>query len=222
MSQLPIHPRTGQRALGMSKRGPIWPVIGASDDDPSNDQQKPHADPPADKGFPENTPIAEMTVEQQLAYFKHHDRRKAGILSAFDGVKPEDVKAMRDRLAELERGQMDASEKALVDARAEADTAARADEAGKWGQKLLESVTKAVLDKEQADSFLAIASADKFIADGEFDVDGLIGHLTGMFGTKQPPEQRQWGQNGTTPPAKSAREEGLAEARRRGFITEKE
>lgn len=30
---LPIHPVTGLRALGISKRGPIWPVIGASDDD---------------------------------------------------------------------------------------------------------------------------------------------------------------------------------------------
>ncbi len=30
---LPIHPVTGLRALGIGKRGPIWPVAGASDDD---------------------------------------------------------------------------------------------------------------------------------------------------------------------------------------------
>ncbi|MGH9251725.1 MAG: hypothetical protein ACRD0W_19720, partial [Acidimicrobiales bacterium] len=28
VSQLPIHPKTGARALGMGKRGPIWPVMG--------------------------------------------------------------------------------------------------------------------------------------------------------------------------------------------------
>lgn len=35
MSDYPIHPTTGLRALGMGKRGPIWPVIGASEDDDS-------------------------------------------------------------------------------------------------------------------------------------------------------------------------------------------
>lgn len=36
MSDLPIHPITGLQALGVTRRGPIWPVIGASQDDPSN------------------------------------------------------------------------------------------------------------------------------------------------------------------------------------------
>lgn len=36
MSDLPIHPITGLQALGVTRRGPIWPAIGASQDDPSN------------------------------------------------------------------------------------------------------------------------------------------------------------------------------------------
>uniref|UniRef100_UPI003C30EBCB Major capsid protein n=1 Tax=Mycolicibacterium phage Mycofy1 TaxID=3349809 RepID=UPI003C30EBCB len=32
LDTLPVHPRTGLRAIGMGKRGPIWPVMGASDD----------------------------------------------------------------------------------------------------------------------------------------------------------------------------------------------
>jgi HK97 family phage major capsid protein len=30
---LPIHPRTGLRALAVTKRGPVWPIMGASEDD---------------------------------------------------------------------------------------------------------------------------------------------------------------------------------------------
>lgn len=36
MSDLPIHPVTGLQAIGVTRRGPIWPAIGASPDDPSN------------------------------------------------------------------------------------------------------------------------------------------------------------------------------------------
>ncbi len=45
---LPIHPRTGLTALGLRRNGaPIWPVRGASPDDPSNG-----GDPPADPADP--------------------------------------------------------------------------------------------------------------------------------------------------------------------------
>lgn len=57
MTHLPVHPtlrhpRTGEplRAIGVGKRGPIWPAIGASDDPPPADPpQDPPADPPADE-----------------------------------------------------------------------------------------------------------------------------------------------------------------------------
>lgn len=41
---LPVHPLTGKQALGFTKRGPIWPVMGGSED----------ADPP--EGAPEGAP----------------------------------------------------------------------------------------------------------------------------------------------------------------------
>lgn len=34
MSDLPIHPVTGLRALGIGKRGPIWPQLGAAETEP--------------------------------------------------------------------------------------------------------------------------------------------------------------------------------------------
>lgn len=38
---LPIHPVTGLRALGMSKRGPIWPVIGGNGEGDGNTADAP-------------------------------------------------------------------------------------------------------------------------------------------------------------------------------------
>ena len=46
MADMPIHPVTGLPALGFTKRGPVWPVIGASEDPPA--PTDPPADPPTD------------------------------------------------------------------------------------------------------------------------------------------------------------------------------
>lgn len=41
-TDLPVHPRTGLRAVGIGKRGPIWPIFGAEDNPPA----PPAAEPP--------------------------------------------------------------------------------------------------------------------------------------------------------------------------------
>jgi hypothetical protein len=64
---LPIHPRTGLRALGWTRRGPIWPVMGGSE---------PPADPPADP--PPDPPAPEPTPLEQQASAAIDELRKAG------------------------------------------------------------------------------------------------------------------------------------------------
>lgn len=46
--EMPIHPTTGVRAIGMTKRGPIWPVLGGAEDGghPSGGEEE---TPPAPK-----------------------------------------------------------------------------------------------------------------------------------------------------------------------------
>lgn len=180
-------------------------------------------DPPAaDKGFPEDTPIAEMTTEQQLAYFKFHDRKKADTLKKFAGITPEQARQAIEDAEQLRQSGLSDNEKAIEDAKAAAAAAAAEEATSKWAPKVLRSTAGRFIEGDQLESFLAITDAKSFIKDGEFDEEAVVGHLTGLFGGsgKQPP--RQWGQSGTRPPAPSAKEEGLAEARRRGFITDKE
>lgn len=45
-TNLPTHPRTGLRAVGWSRRGPIWPILGGSSPEPTDSPAAPPAAPP--------------------------------------------------------------------------------------------------------------------------------------------------------------------------------
>jgi hypothetical protein len=234
---LPIHPHTGVQALGLTKRGaPIWPVMGGSQ--PHGDPSAPPADPPADpapaptpsdppdRGFPENTPIAEMTDAQRANYFRFHDRRKSDTLKAYDGITPEQAKQYKEQADEARRRGLQPDERALEDARNAATEAAERAAAERWAPTLAQQVVERFLPgddkKDQRTSLLELIDPMKFMTDGTFDTDGLVAKLStlapalGGGGSGNPPSQ--WGQFSSQPPKTSAREEGLAEARRRGFI----
>ncbi|MGK9270488.1 hypothetical protein KXR83_05745 [Williamsia muralis] len=230
LTDLPFHPITGLQAIGFAGSKPVWPVMGGSTPEPppaTPPAPTPPAGPPtpppnADKGFPENTPIADMTVEQQLAYFKHHDRKKADTLSKFGGFTPEQVKQQAEDLEKLRQAQLTADQRAIEDAKTEAANAAKSEAAGTWAPKLLKAVASRFVEGDQLKSFLAVTDAKAFIKDGEFDDEAVVGHLTGLFGTANNTsgnqQQRQWGQGGGRPQAQSGRDQGLAEAKRRGYI----
>jgi len=166
-----------------------------------------------------------MNAEQQAAYWKFHDRRKSDTLRAYGGITPEQAQQLQARNAELERAQMSAADQALAAARDEAAASAASAAAAQWAPQLAESiVSHFVTDEEARPAVMAGINPMAFVKDGKFDRDALVTHLKGLatafgggIGTEtQPP--RQWGQSGATPPAQSGRDEGLAEAKRRGYI----
>jgi hypothetical protein len=242
----PIHPLTGLQAIGFTKLGrPIWPVMGGSapngepggdggggdgsgeggDGSGDGDGQQPSGD----LGFPANTPIRDMNPEQQAAYWKHHDRRKSDTLKAYEGITPEQAKQFRQQADEAARAQMTPADQALADARAQGAADAEQAAATKWAGALTESVVGRFVPKEE-DRQVVLAGLDpmRFMKDGQFDTDALIGHLTGLSaafggnaggeGQGEQEQPRQWGQQGGTPPAPSASDVGLAEAARRGYV----
>lgn len=220
---LPFHPTTGLQAIGFAGSKPVWPVMGGSVDPPNDPPNDPPADlPNPDRGFPADTPIAEMTTEQQLAYFKFHDRKKSDTLKAFEGLTPDQAKQQAAELDELRKSKLTADERAIEEAKQQASSAAASEATGKWAPRLLKAVAgRFITDEKQLESFLAVTDAKAFIKDGEFDDEAVVGHLTGLFGESRSsgqPQSRQWGQSGSRPPVQSAREAGRAEAKRRGHI----
>ncbi|MFE2033043.1 hypothetical protein ACFXBB_07225 [Streptomyces scopuliridis] len=68
-SALPIHPRTGESALGLRRDGrPIWPIKGGSGEggDPAS-ADGPNPAPSADPGTPSAPPANDPAAERQLA-----------------------------------------------------------------------------------------------------------------------------------------------------------
>lgn len=238
----PFHPVFGFQALGLKKNGdPIWPIMGGSaptghpaiNPPPTDPPAGPPSEPPAtdptdppDRGFPPDTPIAEMTDAERANYFKFHDRRKSDTLKAYQGITPEQALQWKQEAEEARRQQMQPSERALEDARSEASAAAAQQAAEQWAPQLAEAVvSQFVTDEKARPAVMAGLNPMTFVKDGKFDKDALIGHLTGLaaaFGGstaasgQQPPSQ--WGQFSPNPPITSGKDEGLAEARRRGFI----
>lgn len=209
---------------------PVGTHGGADDASATSGAGQPGGEPagPPDRGFPENTPIVEMTAEQQAAYWKFHDRRKSDTLRAYGGITPEEALQYRQAAEDARRDQLQPSERALEDARTQATTAAMATAAQEWAPQLAEAIVgQFITSTEQRTAVLAGINPMAFVKDGKFDNAALIGHLTGLqaaFGgsgpsgeQQQPPSQ--WGQHGTHPPAQSGSDEGLAEAKRRGYIT---
>lgn len=117
---LPVHPYTRLQAIAVLPSGRIvWPVLGAEDGgqpqgqaEPATGQPAPPAPAPSasqpapaasgERGYPENTPVADMTVEQQAAYWKSHARKHEDRLKAID-VSPEELTRLREADVEMQK-----------------------------------------------------------------------------------------------------------------------
>lgn len=179
-----------------------------------------------DRGFPANTAVKDMTAEQQAAYWRHHDRRKSDTLKAYGGITPEEARRLKDESDQRRREGLQPDERALEDARTEAAAKAMQEAASQWAPILAEEiVSRFITDEQHREAVMAGIDPMRFVTDGTFDKDALIAHLTGLSaafggngtGDHQP---RQWGQSGGRPPAPRQSDEGLAEAKRRGYIEE--
>ena len=123
---LSLPPRT---ILGRRHDGrPIYNIAGAEDPpaEPPKADPAPATDPPVtDKGFPDGTPVAEMTDPQQVAYWRHQSRKheqRAESRKDYDELKTKAAEADRlrqERETEAEKAIREAREQGRKDALAE-------------------------------------------------------------------------------------------------------
>ena len=209
---LPVHPLTGLTALGIGRRGPIWPVLGAEDPpDPANPpapappKPGPPAPAPADPGFPADTPTAEMTNEQQLAYWKHqakvHEtawKKRAGDLS------PEKVQELRDKAARADALEYELGtdkDKAVADAK----KAAVAEASSTYLPRLVSAEFRAEaagrIAPERLATILEPLDMSKFLtSDGDVDTAKVTAFVNGISpdtGAGNPPPARKPGPSST-------------------------
>jgi hypothetical protein len=188
--------------------------------------------PPADSGFPANTPLEQMSGEQREAYWKHYARRHEDRVKQFGDLTPEQLKELREKAERhdaLEAELATDAEKRAKQAADEADAKARAEMQPQLIAAKLETAA-ALAGVAEADLQAAVEFVDptKFLdANGKVDADKVktfVDKIKPATGNgKNPPKGPTVVGHGAggpaTPPAGSAKEKGLAEARRRGFGT---
>lgn len=235
------HPVTGLplRAVFVSDRTgrAYWPVIGASEPpEPPAPPAPPAPEPPTPPaaepdGFPANTPLEQMKPEQREAYWRHHARKHEDRVKALGNLTPEQLTALRDKAEKhdaLELELASEAEKAARKAADEAKTATRAElEPEVINAKLDAAAARAGVTEEDLTKALAFVDTRKFLTDdGKVDTDkvkAFVATITPDRGTqpaRRGPSATAHG-NGTGPGLSggSARDKGLAEAKRRGFVT---
>ena len=163
-------------------------------------------------GFPDKTPIASMTAEQQVAYWKHQARKHEGTAKQRDDY--DDIKAERDR---LKAAGLSESEKAIEAARAEARTQAEKDVTAKYAARLVAAESRTAIGdrrtREQVADLLDGIDLSKFLTtSGEVDADKVSKHAE-LLAPKSTADTGQGRRGGSSSMTK--REAGIAEARKR-------
>lgn len=151
-----------------------------------------------EQGYPANTPVTEMTMEQQVAYWRHHSRQHEE--RAKSRADYDQIKARADQLAALEAASMSEHEKAVQSAK----DAGRAEALREIGSRLVDAqVTVAsagrMTDAQRAALLEGIDRSKFLAADGQVDtakVSALIDQIapatgsgTGTTGTGAPAAQ---------------------------------
>lgn len=231
MRHLPVHPtkrhpHTGAPLRAIFVRGDgrvFWPILGASPDDPADppkdpaDPPKDPADPPKDpakpddKGFPDHTPVAEMTAEQQAAYHRFQSRKHEGRAKdwadAFPGKTAAEIKVIVDAAEAARRNTLTLDDKTLEDERAKA----RKETLAEMGPKAVASAFNLLLPSDmpekEKDEVLEVIDLSKFLnSDNEVDTVKVKAHVARIIGpAKGQGSGRDFGQGrrGTSAPAGS-------------------
>lgn len=123
-----------------------------------------------DRGFPADTPIAEMAAEQQAAYWKHQARKHENTVKArgdYDALKAKAAEA--DRLRQERETE---SEAAVRKAREEGEAEARKALVPSLVASAFRAEAKGVLTDEQRDALLEDLDLSRYLTDtGEVDTD---------------------------------------------------
>lgn len=219
-ADLPIHFRTGLRAVGIVAGRPVWPILGGEDstDAAAQAAARAAADAAAAKGnqndadsFPPNTPVAEMTIAQQAAYWKDKSRKHEGRVTALGNLTPErlaELTAAEARVKTLELDLGSETDRAVATAKETAKAEARAELIPELVHARFEAAAGDRLTGDQITAILAPLDTKYFLdANGKVDTAKVTAYVEGIAPAKGAEQQRRGpsaggtGRVGTTAPS---------------------
>lgn len=187
---LPTHPRTGLTALAIGKRGPIWPVAGASSDHDQDNGDKGSGDAKFTQADVERIIGERLTRERAEVANKYGDldvlKSSHTELQAIKDRDKTDADKVQDQIADLQTKLA-----AEVEARTKAEAKAAAAERTQYG----------------VDKGLPLALAKKLVGTTDAELDAEINELKPFVATAdggpRPPAPNQ--HQGQPPGGKSAK-----------------
>lgn len=138
-------------------------------------------------GFPAETSVAEMTPEQQAAYWKHQSKAQQKARETAERER-DTFKPKADQFDQLEQQSLSDQEKALNTARDEARREGEVLGAGRYLKEAVKGRFQALTGKsdEEVETAFAHVDAQSFATDGgDLDLDA-IKKFADTFGSKAP------------------------------------
>lgn len=201
---------------------PSDPPAGGSGGDPTppkppndppagNEPPKPSDVPPSgptinEHGYPENTPIKEMSPEHQVNYWKYHSRKNENLLKS--SVSKEEHDRVKLELDNIKRAALPEAERVQADAQAAAKKAALTALAPKLIRAEIRAATAGKVTAQQIDEALEFVDERKFLdQNGDVDPDKVTRYASGLLPSEPPPpDMSGWRAGGST----SGRGDGAA------------
>lgn len=150
-------------------------------------------------GYPDGTPLAQMTLEQQNAYWKHKARKHENTAKEYrDGLTADQAQSLREELDALKAEKLSDGERefnqAVTDAKQSGYDAARAELLPVLQEAQLRGYASTVIDGGRLEAWVKSANSAMFL-DNEGAINGaaVVEHLTELFGEKS--------ERSATPPA---------------------
>lgn len=194
-----VHPRTGLNAIGIVNGRPVWPILGGdeSDDAAAQAAAKAASDAAAaeaaaaaanDKGFPENTAVADMDAAQQAAYWKFQSRKHESRNAALGNLTTEQLTELRtkaQRADELELTLGTDTERAVASAKQQALAEAQAQYQPMLVKAHFLAAAAGRVDADKLATILEPLDLSKFLAaDGTPDTAKVAAYVDGIAPAK--------------------------------------
>jgi hypothetical protein len=156
------------------------------------------------ESFPKDTPLAEMTVEQREAYWKHHARKHEGVANS--RADYDQQKADAEKWRQYQNDNKPADQKAIDDAANKAREEARAQEQAKLVPRLVKAEFKSIaadvggVTKDLLEAFLEDVNPLVYLkADGELDTEKIEKRVKALAPVKQKDQPRRPNHQGYRP-----------------------
>ncbi len=151
--------------------------------------QQPATGPSQGQGYPENTPLEQMTTDQREAYWRAQARKwedRAKARADYDAVK-----AKAEQYDQLAAATMTDQQRQIADAAAKARTDAIVEQGGKLVEGWVRAAAAGRLDEQRVSALLSGLDRRAFVnaTTGEVDTDKVYAYVNSVAPAQQPAPQ---------------------------------